>query len=90
MDKARSKNGNAHHHQCNWQKWDRSSVIRVEDSIIEFVEKLSLRFGLFDGNTQICLQGDNLMTELTISSNMGKEHFRLDVAKDAIPASHKT
>ncbi len=60
----------------------------MEDSNIKSVEKLSLRFGLFDGNTQVCLQGDNLMAVLTISSNMGKEHFRLDVAKNAIPASY--
>ncbi len=49
----------------------------AEDGIVEFVEELCLRFGLFNDNTQVCLQGDNLAVELTISTNMSKEHFRI-------------
>ncbi len=74
MDKARSKCGNAHHHRWNWQCCDGMLVVSAEDGIVEFVEELCLHFGLFDDNTQ----GDNLAVELTISSNMGKEHFRIE------------
>ncbi len=49
--------------------WVGLPVVRAEDGIVEFIEKLSLRFGLFDDNTQLCLHRDNL----TISSNMDKE-----------------
>ncbi len=35
----------------------------MEDGIVEFVEEVCLRFGLFD----------DLAAELTISSNMGNE-----------------
>ncbi len=47
------------------------------EGIVEFVEQLSLRFRLFDDNTQMRLQGDDVAAELTISSKMGKEHFRI-------------
>ncbi len=47
----------------------------MKDGIVEFVEKLSLRFGLVDDNTQICLQGGSLMVDMAISSNRGIEHF---------------
>ncbi len=56
----------------NWLYWGRLSV--MEDGIEEFVDELGLRFGLFDDNTQIRLQGYNLVVELAISSNLGKEH----------------
>ncbi len=49
----------------------------AEDGIVEFVEELCVRFGLFDDSTQVRLQGDNSAAELTISSNMGKENFRI-------------
>ncbi len=49
-------------------------AVGAEDGIVEFIEE---RFGLFDDNTQIRLQGDNLAVELTISWNIGKEHFRI-------------
>ncbi len=58
MDKARSKYGNDHHIRWNWQCWDGLPIVSAEDGIVEFVEELSLRFGLFDDNTQICLQED--------------------------------
>ncbi len=51
--------------------------VTAEDGIVEFVMELCLRFGLYDDGTQIRLQGDNLAAELTISMNMGKEHFRI-------------
>ncbi len=41
-------------------------VASAEGGIVEFVEELYLRFRLFDDNTQICLQGDSLMDEMTI------------------------
>ncbi len=54
----------------HWLYWGKLSV--VEDGIEEFVDELSLRFGLFDDNTQIRLQGYNLAAELAISSNLAK------------------
>ncbi len=45
------------------------TVVIVEDGI---VEELSLRYGIFDDNTQIRFQGDNVAAELKVSSNMGK------------------
>ncbi len=77
MDKARSKHGSAHHHRWNWQCWNRLPGVSVADGIVEFVEKLCLRFEHFDDSTQFRLQGDNSAAELTVSSNMGKEHFRV-------------
>ncbi len=53
----------------HWVYWGRLSL--VEDGVEEFVDELSLRFGLFDDNTQIRLQGYNLAAELAISSNLG-------------------
>ncbi len=38
----------------------------TEDGIVEFVEELSMYFGVFDDNTQISLQGGNWAAELTI------------------------
>ncbi len=74
---ARNKYGNAHHRRWNWQCWDRSSVVSAEGDIVEFVEELILCYGLFNDNTRTSLQGDNLVAELTISSNMGNWHFRI-------------
>ncbi len=71
MDKARSSYENAHHHRWNWKCWNRLPVVGAEDGVVEFIEE---HFRLFDDNTQ----GDNLAVELTISSNMGKEHFRIE------------
>ncbi len=56
----------------------------MEDSIIEFVEELCLRFRLLSDNTQFRLLGDNLVVELTISWNT----FGLNVAIDAKPISY--
>ncbi len=53
----------------HWVYWGRLSV--VEDGIEKFVDELGLRFGLFDDNTQIRIQGYNLAAELAISSNLG-------------------
>ncbi len=61
MDEAKCKCGNAI-----------ITVARAKDGIVGFVEELSLRFGLFDDYTQIYLQDDNLIIEMTMSSNMGK------------------
>ncbi len=52
-------------------------IVSAEDGIVEFVEELSLHVRLFDDDTSIRLQGYNLAAELTISSNMNKEHFRI-------------
>ncbi len=60
---------------------DRLPVVKPENGIVEFVEKLSMVFGLFDDNIQICLQSANLMTEMTISSNMGKKHFQCFICR---------
>ncbi len=49
----------------------------MEDGIVEFVEKLSLRFGLVDDNTQICLQSGSLMADMAVLSNRDIEHFRV-------------
>ncbi len=70
MDNARTKYGNAHHHRWSRKCWDRWSVVMAEEGIAEFVEELSLLFGLFDEDTQIRLQGDNMTTDFTISSNI--------------------
>ncbi len=75
MGKARSKHGSAHHHR--WQCWNKLAGVSVEDGIVEFVEEHCLRFGLFNDNIHIRLQGNNLAAELTIVSNMGKEHFQI-------------
>ncbi len=51
---------------------DRLPSVSAEDVIVEFVEELCLRFGLFDDNTQVRLHGGNLPTiKLMISLNMG-------------------
>ncbi len=63
MGKARSKPRSAHHHRWNWQCWNGSPIVRVENGIVEFVEELCRRFGLFD----------DLASGFTISSNMGNE-----------------
>ncbi len=55
-----------HHDRWKWQCWDMLHVVSAEDSIIEFIKKLSLRFGPFIDSTQICIQGDNLPAEMTI------------------------
>ncbi len=55
MDEARSKHGSAHYHQWNWQCWDRLPGVIAEEGLVEFVEELCLRFGLFDDNTQVSL-----------------------------------
>ncbi len=60
-----------------WAVMDKLSVVGAEGCNVEFVEYLSLRLGLFDDDTQIRLQGNNLATELTISSNMSKGQFRI-------------
>ncbi len=51
--------------------------VSAVDGVVELVEELCLRLGRFDGNTQVRLQGDNLAVEVTISTNMGKEYFRI-------------
>ncbi len=46
-------------------------VIRAENDTVELIDKFSLRNGLFDDNTHICLQNDNLPAKMTMLSNMG-------------------
>ncbi len=77
MEEIRGIYAKTHHHRWNWRPWYGLPAVSAEDGIAEFAEKLSLRFGLFDVNTQINLQDDNLTTDMTISSNMSKEHFRI-------------
>ncbi len=43
---------------------------------MEFLEKFSMCFGLFDDVAQIYVQCDNLTAEVTIRPNMDEEHFR--------------
>ncbi len=77
MEEIRGIYAKTHHHRLTWRSWHGLPVVRAEDGVVEFAEKFSLRFGLFDVNTQICLKGDNLMADMTISSNMGKEHYQI-------------
>ncbi len=72
MVEVTSKYGNAQHHGWNWQCWDRLPIISLEGSIEEFDGELSLRFGLCDDSIEVRLQGDNLVAQLRISSDMGK------------------
>ncbi len=80
VGEARNIHGNDRH----WPRWDRLPVAREGDGILEFVEKLSLRFKLLGDNTQICLQDNKMPTKMTIFLNI----FRLNVVKDAMGASH--
>ncbi len=82
MDKARSKNGSAHHHRWNWRCWNRLPEVSAEYGIVKIVEELCLHLGFFDDNTQIRLQGDNLVAELTISSNVDNEHCQIGCCLD--------
>ncbi len=61
MDKSKSKYGSAHRHRWNWQCWNKLPGVSAEGGIVDFVEELCLRFGLFDDSTQIRLQEDNLL-----------------------------
>ncbi len=53
-------------------------VVSAEDGIVEFIEELCLHIGLFHDDTTIRLRGDNLAAELTISSNINKQHFGIE------------
>ncbi len=83
MEEVRSKHRIAHNHRCNWQCWDRLPVVWEEEGILEFVDEL------FDDNTQIRLQGDNLAAELTMSSSMGKKTLSdWNFSNDTMPVSY--